>query len=87
MRAAASSGHLLFPSLCRRCSGPTVLSGSPLPSASAVSCSLCSVSLKPKERLWSKSQPILWGDDSPFPGVAALLAGTVWVSEGTEACL
>lgn len=62
-----------------------VLSGLRLPSASAVSFSLCSVSLKPKERLWSKSQPILRGDDSPFPGVAALLAGTVWASEGTEA--
>lgn len=62
-----------------------VLSGLRLPSASAVSFSLCSVFLKPKERLWSKSQPILRGDDSPFPGVAALLAGTVWASEGTEA--
>lgn len=57
--------HWCFPSLCRRCSGPMELSGSPPPSAPAVSFSLGSASRKPKGRLWSKSQPILRGDDSP----------------------
>lgn len=76
--------------LCRRPSDPTAPSGSPLPSASAVSSSLCSVSPKPKERLWNKSQPTLRGDDSPFGewrpswpgwlrGCGAALAWRLWL--------
>lgn len=64
-----------FPSLRRRCSGPTAPSGSLPLSASSVSFSLCAASPKPKERLWSKSQRISRGDDGPFPGAAALPRG------------
>lgn len=59
-------------------------SGSLPPSASSVSFSLCAASPKPKERLWSKSQRISRGDDSPFPGAAAPPTGPAGASEGTE---